>query len=110
MTTKKLQLRAIDLMPDLATRGPEGVPFRWLESLVEKVKAAVPDTEEVSCKVHNAQSLVFGYEHVLTPAEQLQEDLDVLKGKAAQILVMLPRDGESMTAEQVKLLRKLIEA
>ncbi|MBK6790786.1 MAG: hypothetical protein IPG77_25030 [Betaproteobacteria bacterium] len=47
MTTKTITLRAIDLLPGLGN-DHDGIPFRWLTSFVEKVKAQVPDDEEAS--------------------------------------------------------------
>ena len=61
MTTKTITLRAIDLLPGLGNEH-DGIPFRWLTSLVEKARAAVPDDEEASCVVLGAQFLTFSYE------------------------------------------------
>ena len=48
MATKKtFILRSIDLLPGLGN-DHDGIPFRWLTSLVEKVRAQVPDDEESS--------------------------------------------------------------
>ena len=46
MTTKTITLRAIDLLPGLGNEH-DGVPFRWLTSMVEKARAIVPDDEEI---------------------------------------------------------------
>lgn len=106
MTTKTYYLRAIDLMPGLSTDA-DGVPFRHLSSLVEQVRRIVPDDEEASCMVRGAQHLTFQYEHVLTPIERVQADLDDLLAKADQIRRMLPRDG-ALTSEQTDALRLLL--
>lgn len=106
MTTKTFHLRSIDLMPRLSTDA-DGVPFRHLSSLVEQVRRIVPDDEEASCMVRGAQHLTFQYEHVLTPIERVQADLDDLRAKADQIKAMLPRDG-ALTSEQTDALRLLL--
>ena len=92
MTTKTTTLRAIDLLPGLGNEH-DGVPFRWLTSLVEKVKAQVPDDEEASCVVLGAQGLTFRYEHTLTPTEQLQATIAEMQRKSEQIKALLPIEG-----------------
>ena len=65
MTTQTITLRAIDLIQGLGNEY-NGIPFRWLTSLVEKVKTQVPDDEEASCKIFGAEGLTFRYEHTMT--------------------------------------------
>ena len=107
MTTKTITLRAIDLIPGLGGEGG-GVPFRWLTSLVEKVKAQVPDDEEASCVVLGAQGLTFRYEHTLTPTEQLQATVAEMQAKAEQIKALLPIEG-GVSAEAADKLRELLQ-
>ena len=92
MTTKTITLRAIDLLPGLGN-DHDGIPFRWLTSFVEKVKAQVPDDEEASCVVLGAQGLTFRYEHTLTPTEQLQATIAEMQRKSEQIKALLPIEG-----------------
>ncbi len=92
MTTKTITLRAIDLIQGLGN-DHDGIPFRWLTSLVEKVRAIVPDDEEASCVVLGAAGLTFSYEHTLTPTEQLQATIAEMQAKAAQIKALLPIEG-----------------
>lgn len=107
MTTRIITLRAIDLMPDIATH-EGGIPFRWLESLVQKVRALVPDNEEPTCMAHNADRLAFSYEHILTEVEQLQDALAALRFKSAQICALMPPEG-SLTADQTQMLREILK-
>ena len=92
MTTKTITLRAIDLIQGLGN-DHDGIPFRWLTSLVEKARAAVPDDEEASCVVLGAQGLTFRYEHTLTPTEQLQATIAEMQRTAAEIKALLPIEG-----------------
>lgn len=107
MTTKTITLRAIDLIPGLNSEG-EGVPFRWLSSLVEKVKAIVPDDEEASCKVHGAAGLTFTFEHTLSEVEQLQATVAEMQATAAEIKSLLPIEGGVSPAVADKL-RELLK-
>lgn len=100
-----ITLRAIDLMPGLG--GDSAVPFRWLETLVQKVRATVPDIEEASCFVYGAEDLSFCYDHALSETEQLQSTISELVERAAQIKAMLPIEG-ALSAAQTDALRKLI--
>jgi hypothetical protein len=105
MTTKTITLRSIDLIQGM---GSDGVPFRWLESMVSKVRALVPDDEEGTCKVHGAANLTFAYEHTLSPQEELEDRLGAITAAANRARALLPRKGEPMTAEQVDALRELL--
>ena len=107
MTTKTTTLRAIDLLPGLGNEH-DGVPFRWLTSLVEKVKAQVPDDEEASCVVLGAQGLTFRYEHTLTPTEQLQATIAEMQRKSEQIKALLPIEG-GIPAQAADKLRELLK-
>ncbi len=107
MTTKTITLRAIDLIPGLNSEG-EGVPFRWLTSLVEKVKAQVPDDEESTCLVHGANGLLFSFTHTLSETEQLQATVAEMQAKASQIKALLPIEGGVSPAVADKL-RELLK-
>ena len=107
MTTKTITLRAIDLIQGLGN-DRDGIPFRWLTSLVEKVKAQVPDDEEASCKVFGAEGLTFRYEHTLTPTEQLQATIAEMQRRAEQIKALLPIEG-GVSAEAADKLRELLQ-
>ena len=92
MTTKTITIRAIDLIQGLGNEH-DGIPFRWLTSLVEKVKAQVPDDEEASCVVLGAQGLTFRYEHTLSPVEQLQATVAEMQRQLGNIKTLLPIEG-----------------
>ena len=106
MTTKTTRLRSIDLIQGLGN-DHDGIPFRWLVSLVEKVRAIVPDTEEESCLVHGAGGLTFTYEHLLTPIEDAEEKLQAMRNVAEQIKNLLPETG-ALSEQQTAELRKLL--
>lgn len=103
MTTKRMTLRAIDLISGLGNDHGEGVPFRWLTSMVEKVRAAVPDDEEQTCFVHGAAGLTFVFEHQLTEVESLRDELSSLQAKAAAIKALFHPDGTLVTGAAEKL-------
>ena len=107
MTTKTTTLRAIDLLPGLGN-DHDGIPFRWLTSFVEKVKAQVPDDEEASCKVFGAEGLTFRYEHTLTPTEQLQATIAEMQRQLGNIKALLPIEGGVAPAVADKL-RELLK-
>lgn len=106
MTTKTITLRAIDLIQGLGNEY-NGIPFRWLTSLVEKVKTQVPDDEEASCKVFGAEGLTFRYEHTLTPTEQLQATVAEMQATAAQIKALLPIEG-GVSAQAADKMREIL--
>ena len=107
MTTKTITLRAIDLLPGLGNEH-DGIPFRWLTSLVEKARAAVPDDEEASCVVLGAQFLTFSYEHTLSPVEELQAAVAEMQATAEQIKALLPIEG-GVSAQAADKLRELLK-
>lgn len=105
---KTIKLRAIDLYPGLSL-DKDGIPFRHLTSLVEKVRALVPDNEETSCVVTGAAGLNFVYEHELTPLEESQDMLERLRGNMAEVSALLPREGPiTLTEDQVRWLKDLL--
>ena len=107
MTTKTITLRAIDLIQGLGN-DHDGIPFRWLTSLVEKVRAIVPDDEEASCVVLGAAGLTFSYEHTLTPTEQLQATIAEMQRKEMLLRSLLPLEG-GLSAEAADKLRELLK-
>ena len=106
MTTKTITLRAIDLIQGLSNE--PNVPFRWLNSLVEKVKAQVPDDEESTCLVHGAAGLTFSYTHTLSEVEQLQATVADMQATAEQIKALLPIEG-GVSAAAADKLRELLK-
>ena len=96
MTTKTTTLRSIDLIPGLGN-DHDGIPFRWLTSFVEKVKAQVPDDEEASCKVFGAEGLTFRYEHTLTPTCHTDPTCDGPDETVVHFLLHCPLTEEHST-------------
>ncbi len=107
MTTKTFILRSIDLIPGLGN-DHDGVPFRWLTSLVEKVRAQVPDDEEASCVVLGAAGLTFSYEHTLSEIEQLQDTIAEMQRQLGNIKALLPIEG-GIPAQAADKLRELLK-
>lgn len=109
MSTATVNLRSIDLIQGLGNDDGDGagIPFRWLESLVSKVRAIVPDSEEASCKVHGAAGLTFSYQHALTEVEQLQATIADMQTRAAQMRELLPIEG-GLSADRADKLRELL--
>jgi len=92
VNTKTTTIRAIDIFQGLGN-DRDGIPFRWLTSLVEKVRAVVPDDEEDTCKVYGAAGLAFRYEHRLTEQEVLAEKIAALEAKLQAVRGLLPASG-----------------
>ena len=107
MTTKTTTLRAIDLLPGLGNEH-DGVPFRWLASIMEKVKAAVPDEEQATCRVFGAEGLTFKYLHTLSEVEQLQDTVAEMQRQLGNIKTLLPIEGGVAPAVADKL-RELLK-
>lgn len=108
MTTKKtFILRSIDLLPGLGN-DHDGIPFRWLSSMVEKVRSVVPDDEEGSCMVRGAAGLTFEYQHTLSDVEQLQATVAEMQRRAEQIKALLPIEGQ-LSAQATEKLRELLK-
>lgn len=107
MTTKTITLRAIDLLPGLGNEH-DGVPFRWLASIMEKVKAAVPDEEQATCRVFGAEGLTFKYLHTLSEVEQLQDTVAEMQRQLGNIKTLLPIEGGVAPAVADKL-RELLK-
>ena len=107
MATKKtFILRSIDLLPGLGN-DHDGIPFRWLTSLVEKVRAQVPDDEESSCVVRGAAGLTFEYQHTLSDVEQLQATVAEMQRQIGNIKTLLPIEG-GVSADAADKLRELL--
>ena len=108
MATKKtFILRSIDLLPGLGN-DHDGIPFRWLSSMVEKVRAQVPDDEEGSCMVRGAAGLTFEYQHTLSDVEQLQATVAEMQRQIGNIKTLLPIEGGVSPAVADKL-RELLK-
>jgi hypothetical protein len=86
----------------------DDMPVGWLNSFVEKVKRATPDKQNGEVMVRGAAGIYAEWQHTLSPQEEMEARLDELIRKAVQIQSMLPRKGESMSAEQVDTLRRII--
>lgn len=108
MTTVKIQVYpgAIPALQDQVH--PDGVPFRWLETLVEKIREIVAEGDQATCYVQNTNGLVVTYDKTLGPLEELQLKLATWEGLAHQARGLLPREGEMMTLDQSEALRKLL--
>ena len=107
MTTKTITLRAIDLLPGLGN-DHDGIPFRWLTSFVEKVKAQVPDDEEAGAVIRGLGACTVSWPHTLSEIEQLQATVAEMQAKAAQIKALLPIEG-GVSAQAADKLRELLK-
>ncbi len=107
MKTRTITLSPADLL--VGTIDPiTGIPFGWLDSLVKRIKAEVPDSEEASCRVHGVGNLQITYEHVLSESEEMRERLDALQAAVDAVRRVLPRPNEGMTADEVNALRNAL--
>jgi hypothetical protein len=97
-----------DLLVKTGRSSADGVPFQWLETWVQELRAKIPDDEEGNCVVTGTQHLVARYTHVLTPLESMQAQRDELLGLARQMREVIRLDG-SMSADQVERLAELLK-
>lgn len=115
MNQKRIHLYPTATFPSLlgkAGRSPsEGVPFRWLETLVQEIKARIPDEEEQkTCMVYGTEALRAEYNHTLSPVEALTERVEDLEARRREAKGLLPREGETLRPEELARLRQLLEA
>lgn len=88
---------------------PDGVPFRWLEALVENTQRLVAERDQASCLVQNVNGLVVTYNKTLSPLEESQMQVAEFSELANQVRKLLPREGEAMTPEEVAALRAVLK-
>lgn len=88
---------------------PEGIPFRWLESLVESLKRHVPAHEQDTCMLQGYEHLTVYYSHTLSPLEEALAAREELETRLREIRGLLPRPGEEPTPEVWARLRVLSE-
>ncbi len=111
MTIKRLTLKN-DLFTSSGRDPSDGVPLRWLESLVQQMEAQVPDEQErKTMTVYGAEHLTVQYDHALTVEESLQEALAeqrLILAKVKDILPLRPGENATLSADQLKLLGQLL--
>ena len=86
----------------------QGADLRTLDTLLEKIRERVPEVERPSVKIFGIDGLSWTFEHVLTPQEALERDVQELQDSRARIKALLPRAGDGMTPDQVAALRNLL--
>ena len=106
MTTKTITLRAIDLLPDIATR--DDVPVNWLSTLSTRIKAEIPDGEEAGAVIRGLGACTVSWPHTLSEVEQLQDTIAEMQAAAAQMKALLPIEGGVSPAVADKL-RELLK-
>lgn len=85
------------------------VPFRWLASLVEDLKRAIPESEQKTCMVHGVDQLYATYEHVLSPEEEAKERMETVVSAVKELDKFLPTEGPAtLSADQVETLKHLL--
>ncbi len=108
----KITIYPTERLPSLLAksgRSPtDGVPFRWLESLVQSIRAAITDdAEEATCMMYGTEHLVAVFDHTLEPLEVAQRENEALRRRIASALAIVENDG--LTAEaKGKALRDLL--
>jgi len=106
VTTKTITLRAIDLLPDIATR--DDVPVNWLSTLSTRIKAEIPDGEEAGAVIRGLGACTVSWPHTLSEVEQLQDTIAEMQAAAAQMKALLPIEGGVSPAVADKL-RELLK-
>lgn len=95
-------------------RTPEqGVPLRWLETLVSRVRSHIlktggTESEADSVLVFGAEHLTARYTDELTALEQLQDQVSAQSETLAALRTLLGRAGEAMTIEQLDAVRQAL--
>lgn len=88
---------------------PNGVPFRWLEALVENIQRLVAEGDQASCLIQNVNGLVVTYNKTLSPLEESQMQVAEFSDLANQVRRLLPREGEAMTPQEADSLRAVLK-
>lgn len=104
--TENRQIYPSAAIPHLENR-PGGVPFRWLEVLVQDLKRLVPDHEQDSCMVHGVGALTATYAHTLSPLEEALARQLALEARLREISGLLPRQGDPVPPEVLARIRNL---
>lgn len=107
MVTKTLSLSIAKVLEGAAV--DDEMPAGWLGSFYERARKMIPAEEWGSAKVRGASKIYITYEHSLSSEEETRALLQEANGRVAQARLLLPREGEGLTAEQVEQLRQLLK-
>jgi len=105
-----ITIKATDVALDLINKRDTGAPFGWVTSILQKVAARVPKTEQDSIVVYGLDKVYFNFTHTLTAEEAQKEFEKTISEKVQQLKSMLPREGLAMTSDEVAKIRKLLES
>ena len=110
METRKTKIYPTEKIPALQQgTNRETVPFRWLSSLVDDIRKALPDErDQKTCMVHGVDKLTVTYEKVLTASDIEAERTAELKNILAELRDSLPPDGSTfnLSADQLRELKR----
>lgn len=109
-TTKNRIISPSEQVPSLLAKSgraaTDGVPLRWLETLVKSSLAAIPtEAERNTALVFGTEHLIVRYDDTLTPEEQTRDDLEEARNVLAEIKALLPREGEPLSAQALAQIR-----
>jgi len=115
MSTTRIQLFPGDAIPSFQAKSGraigEGVPFRWLEALVQDIQTHIPDQQEqTTCMVFGTEHLRVEYDHTLSPEEALQAQVGDLAERMREVRGLLPRPGETLPPDTAARIAALLAA
>lgn len=87
-----------------------GVPYRWLEALVQNIKRTLnSEEEENSCRFHGMEHLRATYDKTLSPLDQALKATATLEERLREIRGLLPRDGEAVPPDVLARIKQLAQ-
>lgn len=90
--------RIPSLLANAGRQPADGVPFRWLEALVQSIRSAIDDAEEPTCMLYGTEHLRAEFLHTLSPLEVAQAESAALRDSIARALAVL--DDNTLDALQ----------
>ena len=106
MTTKTITRPLAHWLPDIATR--DEVPVSWLSTLHTRIKAEIPDDEELKAVIRGLGACTVSWPHTLSEIEQLQATIAEMQRTSAEIKALLPIEG-GVSAQAADKLRELLK-
>lgn len=113
MTFKTVPIYPTQRIPSMAAQSgrdsAEGLPLRWLESLVQTILRSVPDeAERNTLRLFGAEHLRVEYDHTLTPLELAQDRAAMAEDLLQELRRAMPRPGVPIGPEAQQRLSDLL--
>lgn len=86
----------------------DSMPAGWLATFIDRCKAAIPSSEWPTAKLRGAAGIYIEYQHALTREEVREERLARYEAARDELRALLPPDGETLSAENLAAIRRLL--